>query len=462
MKNFSDDPSAPLNQTAAMLMAAAVVDLFPGVLLAGGQGSFRYFYHDFVFPFEFKSEFLPLIEERMRFLIRERKPVRSLEMMPSNAAALMTHLNQGIAASQLMKIRQATVQMAQIGDFTVFCPLPLKEELSIPFLKILEGYPLEDSRIEAIRIVGAVASSKEILKELARQSSISSQSHLTHVREMALSAPMEEEGMWFWRPKGDQLRQQLIQWLRTEYGKQNFDFISTPVSLIEEAGERNILRGHREYFLRFGTSKIVEMAWILNVDYRDPSDGLFSPKAFFCDRANLFCSDEKLLEECISSLRFILKIPKILGFEFEIVLSVSSEGSQKAKAKGSALFRQVLESVGFEYTIEKEYRIGTLASIDVRFTDSLGRRWTGPFLSIPDVAMPVGKGRMLTCSVFGSLERMCALLLEKKGGWLPLFLAPQQVRILVASSKTDPYAKEVHEALSDQGFRVTGESGEEK
>jgi threonyl-tRNA synthetase len=69
---------------------------------------------------------------------------------------------------------------------------------------------------------------------------------------------------------------------------------------------------------------------------------------------------------------------------------------------------------------------------------------------------------MLTRSTFGSLERVVALLLEKKGGWLPLWLAPQQVRILVASSKVSLYAKELYEALNVQGFRVVLESGEEK
>lgn len=204
------------------------------------------------------------------------------------------------------------------------------------------------------------------------------------------------------------------------------------------------------------------MTWIPNAHFDDPSSGLFSPKTFFGDRIHIFCSDEKLLEECISSLRFILKIPKILGFEFEIVLSVSSVVPQKTNAKGAALFKQVLEKCGLVYALEKEYREGSSASIDIRFADSLGRRWTGSFLSMPDRVMPSGKGRVLALSAFGSLERICALLLEKKGGWLPLELAPQQVRLLAATQKADPYAKEVYETLSTQGIRATLESGEEK
>jgi threonyl-tRNA synthetase len=121
-----------------------------------------------------------------------------------------------------------------------------------------------------------------------------------------------------------------------------------------------------------------------------------------------------------------------------------------------------LEKTDLNYTIEKAYRVGTVASIDVRFIDCLGRKWTGPYLSLPDVAMPPGKGRMLALSAFGSLERTCALLLEKNAGWLPLWLAPQQARILVANGKTDPYANKVYKALSDQGIRVAMDSSAEK
>src|SRR4029077_8220703 len=136
-------------------------------------------------------------------------------------------------------------------------------------------------------------------------------------------------------------------------------------------------------------------------------------------------------------------------------LSVSSEGAQKARSKGQALLRQALEKVGIDYVVEKNYRVGILASVEVRFADSLGRGWTGPFLSVPE------KGSMLIRSTFGSLERLTALLLEKRGGWLPLLLAPEQVRILVASSNAESYADQVFETLRTHGVRATFESGEE-
>ena len=462
MKISSENPLASLNQTASVLLAAAVCDLFPGVLLVRGQGGETCFYYDFIFPFEFQENFTSLIEERMRLIIREKRTLSSMEMMPSNAASLMQHRGQGIVAERLDSLQSALAQMCKMGEFVDFCPFPFQKDLHIPFLKIFEAFPLGIARKKIIRIVGAAAMEKDLLKSLAKKTSHSSLSHLNLAREMGLLEPMAEEGLWFWRPRGEVLREQLLAWWRQEHKKQNFSLISSPTPWIGEGGEESVRKSHREYFLKCASPKVAEATWLLSAEEKDPTLGLFSTAAYFADRAHLFCSEEKVLQECISSLHFILKIPKILGFEFQIVLSVSSLGAQKARSRGMSLFQQALEKVGIDYTIEKDYRVGTLASIDVRFADSLGRRWTGPFLSVPEAEMPMGKGCMLIRSTFGSLERLTALLLEKTGGWLPLWLAPEQVRVLVANSNVEAYANEVLEALRTQGVRATLESSEEK
>ncbi len=445
-----------LNQTAAVVLATAVCDLFPDVQIVGGQGGDQYFYYDLVFPFEFQKDFLPLIEERMRLIVREKRTVRSLEMMPSNAATMMQHRGQNILAERLSEIDRALVSMCQIGEFIAFCPYTIQEALSIPFLKICEGYLLPIAGQKIMRIVGSAALDKETLKAVVKQPLPAC--HLSLSREMGMFEPMEE--FWLWRPKGEFIRQQLIDWWRQEYRRQNFSLISSPASLL--GGEEAVTRSHREYFLRSGESKIAEVTWLESGDRSDPTLGLFSTGTYFADRSHLFCTEEKLLEECISSLRFIFKIPKILGFEFEIVLAVSNAGTHKMRSKGLSLFQQVLEQEGLDYTVEKTERAGLLASLELRMADALGRRWTGPFLRIPETGIATGKGCMLIRSAFGSFETVVALLLEKRGGWLPLWLAPEQVRILIVSSPAKAYADEVLQTLKTQGLRMTVEGGEDK
>jgi threonyl-tRNA synthetase len=102
-----------------------------------------------------------------------------------------------------------------------------------------------------------------------------------------------------------------------------------------------------------------------------------------------------------------------------------------------------------------------LATIDLRIADALGRRWTGPWLGIPEAPMPVGKGSMLARSVFGSLERTVALLLEQKGGWLPLVLAPEQARVLVITESSEPYARLICGELQNAGVRARLDNSKE-
>jgi threonyl-tRNA synthetase len=416
------------NQIAALLLANAVVELFPDVQMVGGEGTSKYFYYDFVFPFAFNDAFIPLIEERIRLILREKRPMRAMEMIPSNAATLMQHHRQSIAAEKLLQVERATVAMMQLGDFVAQCP-PLPD-LMLPHFKILEWNQFED---KTIRLIGAAAPDKQTLKERVKEQRVS---HLGLAPEMGLCAPIN--GSWVWQPKGEILRQQLIRLWQTLMEKENFVFISAAARL-----------NPVDYFQSFGETKFAEMRAIETNDLTDPRLGLLAPRAYFEGRGYRFCSEEKLIEEMISSLRFILKIPKILGFEFEIVLSVSSDQG-KGKGKAVTLFREALENMSLDYTVEKEYRPDVLVSVDIRMMDVLGRWWTGPY-----VAAFAEKQCVLAISALGPLERTCALLLEKRGGYLPLWLAPEQVRILVAQSSADLYASEVYEALKTQGIRVT-------
>lgn len=443
----------PVHQTAAALLASAVLELFPGALLAGGQGTQERFFYDFVFPFAFEKEFLSLVEERMRFMIRERREVRLLEMMPSNAAAMMRHHGQTLLAETMEDVRRATVPLCQIGDFAVWSPSPFQENLAIPFFKLLEAFPLPLSGGRTVRIIGAAAETKEALKQIARQKQVSSRSHVELALENGMFAPLDNEGHWIWGPRGEDLRQRMMQWWKELHVRQNFKCIATPAALIEGGGKGNLTALHRDWFFRFGTPRVAEIALVATLSQSDPWCGLLSPKACFVDRAHLFFSEEKLGEECISSLRFILEIPKILGFEYDIVLSVSSEGS-RARTRVISLFRKALECAGVDYAVGKDGETGMQVSIDIRIADAMGRRWTGPYLGIPVDPMPAGKGCMLVRSMFGSLERTVALLLERRGGWLPLIFAQEQVRILVVNAQSESYARQMCVALQASGFRV--------
>jgi threonyl-tRNA synthetase len=451
MEDSSSPSLALLNQTAAILLAVATVELFPGVLLAGGGGTDKYFFYDFVFPFEFQESFIPQIEEYMRLIIRQKREVKRLEMMPANAASLMQHRSQSLAAEFLLRVERATVDLCQIGGCAVYSSAPFLDALTLPQLKIFEVFAWE----KGMRIVGAAALEKSVLKARAKEPSVSSRSHLTIAKESKLFEPCGEEGLWSWLPQGEALRQRLVALWQQEHVRQNFSFVSSPTAWT--GGERGLTEAHSKLFTRLAATKIAEIALVSNAENADLGLGLLSPAAHFVDRAHLFCSEDELLGECISSLQFIVNILKILGFEYETVLSVSSEASQKLRSQSVVVLQRALEAVHLPYTLEKGCSSGMLATVDVRIADALGRRWTGPFLGVSEGAQSLEKGWVLVRSAFGSLERIVALLLERREGRLPLFLVPEQVRILVATDKTNLYADQVNASLRAQGIRAVVE-----
>jgi threonyl-tRNA synthetase len=405
MKNSSDH-FCIVNQSAALVLAAAVIELFPGAQFLSGEGTSKYFFYDFTFPFTFQPELLILIEERMRLIIKEKRAVKMLEMMPLNAADLMRHNGQLLAAELLSNVEKATLSLCQIGN----CVIPSLDvdlnELSIPFFKLFEGVVQEN---EVVRIVGS-AGDKAVVKDLFKQIPYSSKSHSLIALKSELLAPMQE-GSWIWRPRGEQIRRILIRWWEGECKNQNIPLVSLPV--VED--ERVLIQTHLDYFLRFGSSRVAQIAQIRNENSSEGKEGFFTPDVCFADRTYLFCSDQDFLKECISSLHFILQIPKILGFEFEVVLSVSMEASKNLRSQSISLWEKAFEEMGIRVSRKQEIGTPFITCVEIRLFDALGRKWTAPFIGIPLEPMPVGKGRMLVRSSFGSFERILALALEKTG-----------------------------------------------
>lgn len=445
-------------QTAAQLIAAAATELFPGILLAGGRGTSICFYYDFIFPFPYNADFLPLIEERIRLLIREKRSIQTLEMMPQSAAALLLHRGQKVRADQLLLVQNSLVQMCQIGEWIDFCPFPFEEKIDLTHFKLLRAESLEFLEPQRIRIIGIGSAEKNVVKAAVKHSHFSF--HWNLGKQTRLFEPMREKGFWYWLPKGEVFKNLLLSWWRKEHSKQDFHIIHSPISFLDCGNGTDFLESHREYACRFAVEKVAEIGLIAQRE--EVGEGFFSPKVVTVDQAHLFCSEEKLLQESISSLQFILKIPKILGFECEIILSVSSSKRQKNRSSQVALLRAALEQMKISYLLKKGAPEGVLAGIDVCLFDSLGRKWAAPFIHLLEKEGPIGRSCILSRSTFGSLERMTALILEKNEGWLPLSFAPEQVRILVLADCVRPYAQQVLNHLEEQGIRAGIEDREDK
>ena len=453
----------PLHQTAAQYLAAAVLELFPDTLLLGGQGTSRYFYYDFILPFPLPKETLKVIEERMVQLYREQKEITIREMVPSNASAYFSSTRQRALATRMKEIEGGLVQMCQFGHFMDYCPHPFVK--TWPFKPFFTLFEIDNLPGQGTRIIGALFPDKNELKAFVKEiPSLNAFNHVRLSQEASLLAPLEDN-VWLWLPQGEIIRETLVSWWKKEITKQSFHLVSTPFSLIDAGHkgiEHAILSCHQACFEHSGHAKLAEIAYLSNEKNSTSVNALLEPTGFFSDRLTLFCHEEFFLQTCISSLQSILKMPRILGFEFHVVLGLSTaRGSQhggKRKEKYQAC-RKALESLALEYVEETSYRTDSEVWIEIKIADALGRYWSGPSISVPSFSTGKGTKASLTCSMFGAMERLVALLLEKTAGIIPLWLAPEQVRFIVMSEKAKAYAETLRRKLLDGGIRCGIDAG---
>jgi threonyl-tRNA synthetase len=449
-KTYSSDCFG-IHQSAAECLAHAALDLFPDTLLLGGRGTSQYFYYDLQFPFPFQKQNLSLIEERMIRLMKTPAQAKKREMLASNAAELFISRHQNLLAEKLKKI-DGIVPIYERADFFDYCPFPFSLSWPHPaYIKLFGSEDIVHEGRKITRIVGAMSSDKGALKTLLKNPSPLSFNHARFASHEKLFYH-SDEGQWIWLPKGEILRQILLEhWKKIVY-QEKFQCISTfyPDHADPDAA---LLSLHQECFLKTGYDKLAEVAYFPMESHSDFREGLFETKSGFVDRLTQFSTEENFLQSCISSLHFILEMPRILGFEFQLTLGLSTakglRGGHAKQINGHRVLQAVLEKSGLNYVVENDYRSGSKAWIEVKLSDALGRLWNGPFMSVPMHAqVPT-----VVCSMFGTMERFVGLMLERCQGVLPLWLAPEQARLIPLSKDARHYAGQIHRTLKNAGIR---------
>lgn len=444
---------------AVEILAAAAVELFPGTLLVDGGATALGFYYDFQFPFSFQKEFCHLIEERMRAIIKERRELRLLEMVPSNAASFLEHRKQPLRAQKARMAKDPLVALVQMGEFVDLCnPACLSYEGELAF-KIQEAYPVPGT--STIRMVGTAFPDKQELKKFLKEAPpFEGRDHLQLGEELDLFH-VEEAGC-FWHPKGEVLRQTLLDFWKKELTIQGFDFVSTPRQLSGESPSRELLLAHTHFFSSraWPVLRLAESSFIPSGS--ESAESLLESSTGFFDREHRFCREKELFKECISSLQFILKISKIFPFRHRLVLcSPPGKGLYLERLE---ILKEALKECGLEYSTQEALGEVDGPSLELRLQDGLGREWTGPYMGI-DCKLNAEKKlshAVVVQSAFYSLERFVALMVESLGGAFPLWLAPEQMRILPLSEGKEAEAQALGDQLRARGLRVWVDCRKEK
>lgn len=504
-----DSEQKAICYSAAAILGAAMCRLLPDVrLLAGGANEFGFFY-DVATSIPADAQFIVLLEEAMRALVKEAHVISQRTMMRENAADLFRHRRQPLKADLTEALPYNIVDLIEFADFLdVAPPFHSESTLDVAAFKIYDVenitlYSQQCGHYAATRISGMAFHDKQQLKKFTKlHKAEQDNDHRALIKSMQLFSFDEAfcSVSHSWLPKGVVMREILESLWKSSFQKLDVQFVQTPQLVKSDFLRRNNFFIPYEFAIevdaqgdvllpvkspaaahallyksqqRFAADMPIRYAEVkeIHVDCNPPTKlgGMLKTRSYLSDFQHFFCAPEQVYTEIISSLQFIDKLVTLLGFGCQWFLSLNGgriAGTKKQWDQTSSLMEQALKACGFDYICDQPATALAGPRIEGRLRDVLGRSWCGPEVGV-DFQVPSSlelqyvqeDGRkalpvMLTQSIFGPLERLIALLIEQNAGVLPLWLAPEQVRIIAVSNRQRAYGKELLTELQRAGCRA--------
>lgn len=508
-----EDPEALelIRHDCAHVMAEAVQELFPGTQVTIGPVIENGFYYDFARDEPFTPEDLPKIENRMRQIIKRNNPFtkeiwgrdEAKKHFATQGENYKIELIDAIPGDEDLKIYRQ-------GDWLDLCRGPhmtstTKIGSAFKLMSVAGAYWRGDSNNAMLSRIYATAwaSDDDLKAYLHRLEEAERRDHRRLGREMDLFHFQEEgPGTVFWHPKGWNLFQSMISYMRRRQDAAGYVEVNTPQlldrSLWEASGHwekyhENMFitqteddrifalkpmncPGHVQIYkdglksYRDLPMKISEFGIVHRYEPSGALHGLMRVRAFTQDDAHIFCTEDQLTKEAVTVNDLILSIYKDFGFE-DVVIRFSDRpekrvGSDEVWDKAEAALRSAGEAAGVEF----EHNPGDGAfygpKLDYSLRDAIGREWQCGTLQadfiLPErldafyIAPDGEKYRpvMLHRAMFGSLERFFGILTEHHAGHFPMWLAPLQIVVATITSDADDYAVQVRDACRAAGLRV--------
>ncbi len=402
------------------------------------------------------------------------------------------------------------ISFYRTGDFVDLCRGPHVENSgevgAVKLLSIAGSYFRGDEKNKMLqRIYGtAFASEADLQAHLTLQEEAARRDHRKLGQELDLFGFSENvgPGLVLWHPKGAMIRHLFETYWREEHYKNGYNLIYTPhigqSVLWETSGHLDFykegmysameidekdyyvkpmncpfhieiyqsrLRSYRELPLRWA-----EMGTVYRYEKSGALHGLLRVRGFTQDDAHIICTPDQVESEIAEVLRFSLAIWKSFGFtEIKPYLSTRPEkavGEPERWEKAQVSLEKAVKALGLDYQVDEGGGAFYGPKIDLKVKDAIGREWQTATIQF-DFNLPerfdmtyIGEdGRkhrpyMIHRALMGSLERFFGILIEQYAGAFPLWLAPEQARVLPVSEKQMEAAESCCRTLRAKGFRV--------
>ena len=507
-----------IRHSTAHLLAQAVKELFPDAQVTIGPVIEDGFYYDFAYKRPFTPEDIAAIEAKMKELAEADQKVNRRVMKRDEAVQFFRSLGEHYKAEIIASIPgKEEISLYGQGNWIDLCRgphVPSTGKLkAFKLMKVAGAYWRGDSRNEMLqRIYGTAWGDRKQLEEyLHRLEEAERRDHRRIGRELHLFHMQEEApGAVFWHPKGWQLFQTLIAYMRETQNAAGFQEVSAPeimdVSLwresghLEKFGESMYLTktpdertfaikpmncpGHVQIFrqgIRSYRDLPIRFAEFGKVHRYEPSGalhGLMRVRAFTQDDAHIFITEEQITEETVRGIGLLMSIYRDFGFD-DVAIKFADRppkrvGDDDVWTRAENALQAGARAAGIDFTLNPGEGAFYGPKLEFVLKDAIGRDWQCGTWQV-DLNMPCRLGAhyidehsqkrtpvMLHRAIFGSLERFLGILIEHHAGKLPAWLAPVQAVVMNITERQNEYVSRVTETLRKQGFRVESDLRNEK
>ncbi|HET7236247.1 MAG TPA: threonine--tRNA ligase [Actinomycetota bacterium] len=508
-----DDGLHVLRHSAAHVMAQAVCDLWPGTRYAIGPPIEDGFYYDLELPGPISESDLERIETRMTQIVAADQPFvreelprdRALERFADQPykREIVESLEEGEVAGG------ETVTVYRNDGWADLCLGP-----HVPSTGRLKAFKLmklagaywrgDEARPMLTRIYGtAWATPKELRAYLRRLEEAEKRDHRRLGRELDLFSNPEElgPGLWVWHAKGGIFRKQLEDYVRDLHLERGYDLVVTPhiarsvlwetsghlakyadnmyPPMHDEQGDyyvkpmncpfhvlvyKSRLRSYRELPMRLS-----ELGTIYRHERIGTLHGLLRIRGGTQDDSHIICTPDQLIDEILAVFDLTLEILGTFGFTEPIIKLSTLPGqtivTPEMAEKATEALTNALEKSGLPYQLAEGEGAFYGPKVDFDFRDAIGRLWQLTTVQC-DFGLPerfdmeyMGEDNqrhrpvMIHRAILGTLERFSAVLIEHYGGAFPLWLSPEQVRLVPVADRHAEHARGLAARLREVGLR---------
>ncbi|MDP6107426.1 MAG: threonine--tRNA ligase [Candidatus Brocadiia bacterium] len=512
-----------LRHSTSHIMACAVGRLYEGVRFGIGPAIEEGFYYDFDLPEAISVDDLERIEEEMGRIASEGVPFEREDLSPDEAREAMREAGQDYKVEHIDDLvaadKAGVLSFYRTGEFVDMCRGPHIPDAgrarAFKLLSVAGAYWRGDSsRPQLQRIYGtAFVDEKQIEEFLHRREEAEKRDHRRIGKDLDLFSADAElgQGLILWHPRGATIRRAVEEcWLKV-HGERGYQPVYTPhiaseaiyrrsghipkyedmmYAPLEVDGQpyrvkpmncpghikifQSHMRSYRDLPIRYA-----ELGTVYRYEPSGSLHGMLRVRGFTQDDAHIFCTPEQLVAEVAGVLELIDEMMAGFGYRYKLYLAtrpgVSLEtATDEEWERATESLRLAMEARGEGYEVDEGGGVFYAPKIDAKVVDAIGREWQGPTIQV-DLNLPkcfgvtyiAEDGAAHECiivhrTVLGSMERFVGGLIEHFAGWFPLWLAPEQVRVLPITDAHHAWAHEVTAALREAGVRASCDERNEK